>query len=299
MTVSSIFDAMLERITAGERLGVADLDRLAAAPDILQAGMLADTVHRWLHGARVTYLRVALCPFDKPFTDAVPPTAREVRVTGTPESLDVAITAVEAARAVAGERTVSAFSWLDIERLAVAGSAKTSKVLERLRAAGLDAVAHLPLDRVADAAAAVDAIVSAGYPQVRLTIDKMPPDARTQLFSAAAALRDKYAAIQSISPLSSALDSFRPTTGYEDVKSVAMARLAAPNIPTVQVDWLRYGPKLAQVALSFGADDVDNVPAGDEAPEGRRRATLEEVRRNIQTAGFEPMERDGRFALIA
>jgi aminodeoxyfutalosine synthase len=299
MTVSSLFDAMLERITAGERLSVADLEQLAATPDILQAGMLADTVHRWLHGSRVTYLRVARCPYDKPFTDAVPLAAREIRVTGTPESLDIAITAVEAARAVAGERTVSAFSWLDIERLAVAGSAKTSKVLERLRAAGLDAVAQLPLDRVADAAAAVDVIVSAGYSQVRLTIDKMPPDARTKLFSAAAALQDTYAAIHSISPLPSMLDSLRPTTGYEDVKSVAIARLAAPNIPTVQVDWLRYGPKLAQVALSFGADDVDNVPAGDEAPEGRRRATLEEVRRNIQMAGFEPMERDGRFALIA
>ena len=299
MTVSSLFDAMLERITAGERLSVADLEQLAATPDILQAGMLADTVHRWLHGSRVTYLRVALCPYDKPFTDAVPLTAREVRVTGTPESLDIAITAVEAARAVAGERTVSAFSWLDIERLAITASAKTSMVLERLRAAGLDAVAQLPLDRVADAAAAVDVIVSAGYSQVRLTIDQMPPDARTKLFSAAAALQDTYAAIHSISPLPSMLDSLRPTTGYEDVKSVAIARLAAPNIPTVQVDWLRYGPKLAQVALSFGADDVDNVPAGDEAPEGRRRATLEEVRRNIQTAGFEPMERDGRFALIA
>ena len=90
----------------------------------------------------------------------------------------------------------------------------------------------------------------------------------------------------------------RPTTGYDDVKSVAIARLAAPNIPTVQVDWLRYGPKLAQVALTFGADDVDNVSASDEAPDGRRRAPLEDVRRNIKAAGLEPAERDGRFALI-
>jgi aminodeoxyfutalosine synthase len=90
----------------------------------------------------------------------------------------------------------------------------------------------------------------------------------------------------------------RPTTGYDDVKSVAIARLAAPNIPTVQIDWLRYGPKLAQVALTFGADDVDNVSASDEAPDGRRRAPLEDVRRTITAAGLEPAERDGRFALI-
>ena len=74
-----------------------------------------------------------------------------------------------------------------------------------------------------------------------------------------------------------AIVAFRPTTGYEDVKMVAIARLAAPNIPTIQVDWQRYGPKLAQVALTFGADDVDGVSASDEAPEGRRRAPLEEI----------------------
>ena len=95
------------------------------------------------------------------------------------------------------------------------------------------------------------------------------------------------------------LNAFRPTTGYDDVKTVAIARLAAPNIPTIQVDWLRYGPKLAQVALTFGADDLDGVTPSDDAPEGRRRAPLEEVRRNIEAAGFMPAERDGRFAVVA
>jgi aminodeoxyfutalosine synthase len=219
-------------------------------------------------------------------------------VTGKPESIDIAVTAIETARAVAGERAVAAFSWVDLERLAAAGSENIAKVLQRLRAAGLDALAELPLDRVEDPRAPLEAIISAGYQQVRLTIEKTPAAARTKLFSAASALKEQYSAIRSISPLPSMLDSLRPTTGYEDVKSVAIARLAAPNIPTVQVDWLRYGPKLAQVALTFGADDIDNVSASDDAPEGRRRAPLEEVRRNIQAAGFEPAERDGRFALV-
>jgi len=298
MTTSSIFDAMLERVSAGDRLGPEDLELLAVTPDILQIGMLADTVHRSLHGTRVTYLRVALCPYDKPFTEAVPLAAREVRVTGKPESLEVAVTAIEAARAVAGERAVSAFSWLDIERLA-GGAGAEKAVLQRLRAAGLDALAEFPVDRVADPRAALESIVSAGYTQVRLTIEKTPADnTRTKLFTTAAGLKETYPAIRSINPLPSVLDSLRPTTGYEDVKSVALARLAAPNISDVQVDWLRYGPKLAQVALTFGANDVDNVQASDEAPDGRRRAPLEEVRRNIQAAGFLPAERDGRFVLI-
>jgi aminodeoxyfutalosine synthase len=81
------------------------------------------------------------------------------------------------------------------------------------------------------------------------------------------------------------------------VKTVALARLAAPAVACVQVDWPRYGPKLAQVALSFGADDVDGISASDDAAEGRRRAPLEEIRRNIEAAGFAPVERDGRFRI--
>jgi aminodeoxyfutalosine synthase len=299
MTTVSTFDLLMERVSAGERLGADDLAQLTATPDILQLGMLADTVRRRLHGAQVTYIRVALCPFDKPFTEAVPLAAREVRVTGKPDTLEVATTAVEAARAVAGERAVSAFSWLDVERLAAAGSAHPAKVLEQLRAAGLDALAEVPLDRIGDASAAIEAIEKAGYRHVRLTIEKAPAAARTPLFVAAAALQEKYPVIQSINALPTVLDALRPTTGYDDVKSVAMARLAAPNIPTMQVDWLRYGPKLAQVALTFGADDIDNVTASDDAPDGRRRAPLEDVRRNIEAAGLEPAERDGRFELIA
>jgi 2-iminoacetate synthase ThiH len=56
-----------------------------------------------------------------------------------------------------------------------------------------------------------------------------------------------------------------------------------------------YGPKLAQVALTFGADDIDSVSAEDDQSRGRRRSPVEEIRRSIQAAGFEPVERDGRF----
>ena len=84
-------------------------------------------------------------------------------------------------------------------------------------------------------------------------------------------------------------------TGYDDVRHVALARIIVHNVPSIQVDWSRYGPKLAQVALTVGADDVDAVSAQGETTEGRRRAPLEEIRRNIRAAGQEPVERNGRF----
>lgn len=292
--MTTVFDALTSRIEAGERLANAELLDLAHAPDILQIGMLADAARRRLRGTTVTYLRAARCAVNQSFAEAVPPAAREVRITGAPDSLAQATAAVASARAIAGDRVVSGFSWADVERLGT-----RSDVLRALRDAGLDALAELPLDGLANAAESIDQLLTAGFQQLRLTVDKAAGEDRWALLLAAADLQDRFAAIQSLNPLPATVNSLRPTTGYDDVKSVALARLAAVNIPVIQVDWLRYGPKLAQVALTFGADDLDDVPASDESPDGRRRAPLEEVRRNIEAAGFVPAERDGRFALIA
>lgn len=290
---STVFDAHIERVAAGERLSADEIRELARTPDILPLGMLADALRKRLHGSRVTFLRVATCAFDQSIADAVPPSARELRLTGSPDSLDAAVNAVQAARSVAGLRTVAAFSWADAERWR---GADGHGVLKQLHDAGLDAIAELPLDKIGDPRTALRALTTRGFTQVRLAVANSPAAERTELLLRAAELQDEFGCVQSLDPLPSKLAAYRPTTGYDDVKMVAIARLAAPNIPTIQVDWQRYGPKLAQVALTFGADDIYGVSSSDEAPEGRRRAPLEEIRRNIEAAGFEPVERDGRFA---
>ncbi len=61
------------------------------------------------------------------------------------------------------------------------------------------------------------------------------------------------------------------------MKTIAVARLMSHNIESIQVDWALYGPKLAQVALTMGADDVDGV-SPLEGDLGRRRSPLEEIR---------------------
>jgi 2-iminoacetate synthase ThiH len=53
------------------------------------------------------------------------------------------------------------------------------------------------------------------------------------------------------------------------------------------------------VALTFGADDLDDVPAVDDLSLGPRRATIEEVRRNIQAAGLLPVERNALWQFTA
>ena len=84
-----------------------------------------------------------------------------------------------------------------------------------------------------------------------------------------------------MNPLSREQSIAVPTTGYEDVRAVALARLALPSVKTIQVDWAQYGPKLAQVALTFGANDLDRVSTVDDESLGRRRTSVEDVKRNI------------------
>src|SRR2546422_826225 len=110
--------------------------------------------------------------------------------------------------------------------------------------------------------------------------------------------RRAAAATRAFAPLPRTVTPAVPTTGYEDVTRVALARVIVDNVASIQVDWSLYGPKLAQVALTVGADDVDGVSAEDDMTEGRRRAPLEEIRRNIRAANQEPVERNGRFDVV-
>ncbi|MEN6520740.1 MAG: aminofutalosine synthase MqnE [Armatimonadota bacterium] len=89
----------------------------------------------------------------------------------------------------------------------------------------------------------------------------------------------------------------RPRSGMDDLKVVAVGRLMLDNFPHVKAFWIMLGLKLAQIAISFGADDVDGTVveekithrAGAETPESR---TVEEIRRMIEETGTIPVERD-------
>jgi len=298
MSALPTFDLLSERVSAGERLSDADLAELTRTPDILPIGMLADAVRRRLSGTRVTYLRVASCPCDQAI-EGVSPAAREVRIAGAPASLAMALAAIERTKAAAGDRTVAGFSWADVVRLARADGTGVAPVLSALRDAGLEALLEVPIDMMGEPEPVLDGLCGAGFSRIRLTVERASAGDRTALMLRAGAQQERYGCIQALSPLPTVLQPFRPTTGYDDVRAVAVARLAAPNIPTIQVDWMRYGPKLAQVALTFGADDLDAVSSAADAPDGPRRAPIEELRRNIAAAGLTPAERDGRFNLIA
>lgn len=101
----------------------------------------------------------------------------------------------------------------------------------------------------------------------------------------------------------SGLSGIAPTTGIEDLKTIAVSRLMLDNVPHVKAYWIMLTVKLAQVALYFGADDFDGTVieekighmAGAQSEQALTRVELERV---IREGGFEPVERNSFFERI-
>jgi len=275
-----------------------ELTSLAASHDIISLGMMADDVRRQRHGTRTTFVRVAQVPSDAEAAVDLPPAAGEVRIVGAPSSRAAAVArvrrVVEASRGVA----VSGFSLADLEQLAAREAITLRALLEDLEAAGLELVAEAAIDQLQDPRRSIEEVNIAGLSLARLTVEQTPSADPLPQLKAVADLQRSVGVVRAFAPLPRRVNPAVPTTGYEDVKRVALARVVVDNVPSIQVDWLLYGPKLAQVALTVVADDVDGVSADDTAAEGRRRAPLEEIRRNIRAASFEPVERNGRFGIL-
>jgi aminodeoxyfutalosine synthase len=276
----------------------AELTSLAASHDILNLGMLADEVRREHHGTRTTFVRVATVSVEPGQPVDAPPESGELRIAGTPGSRSAAIERVREVVAAVHGVPISGFSLADVEELAGRERITLRQLLEDLRAAGLELIAEAPFDRLADARRSIEEVNIAGLRLARLTLDRLPAADPGPLLKQVAALQRDVAVIRSFAPLPRRINPAVPTTGYEDVKRVALARLFVDNIPSIQVDWSLYGPKLAQVALTVGADDVDAVSPVDDMSLGRRRAPLEEIVRNIRAAGLDPAERNGRYDLL-
>lgn len=87
------------------------------------------------------------------------------------------------------------------------------------------------------------------------------------------------------------------TTGTRDLREIATARLVLDNIPHIKAYWVGITPKLAQTALSFGANDLDGTVVEETiyhmaGAVSEQHLTRGELERIVREAGFDPVERD-------
>jgi aminodeoxyfutalosine synthase len=115
-------------------------------------------------------------------------------------------------------------------------------------------------------------------------------------------LQDETGGFQTFIPLAfhpdnTGLAHITKPSGLMDLKTMAISRLMLDNFPHIKAYWIMLGIKTAQVALSFGADDIDGTvvhekiyhDAGSDSPQ---ELTVAEIRRLITEAGRIPVERD-------
>jgi len=292
MTVNRL-DKISVKFASGEILNKSEMDTVVSTEDLLSLGALADARRRKRHGDRVTFVRVCEVPladrFDLPVRK-IPAGAGEVRLVGNPKDGASAIAATNWIIGAAGSIPLTGFALDDLAESCDGDAVALSELLKELKGAGLSGIAEARMDRLSDPELMVLAAGS-GLAVGRLTVAEANGVALSRQVADWGSALD---GVRAIAPLSR---TTKGTTGYCDLRQVALARLLIDNIDSIQVDWNLYGPKLAQVALTFGVDDLDAVSPSDSDEQGWRRSPLEEVKRNILAASLVPLERNGRFEL--
>ncbi|WP_434511982.1 FO synthase [Desulfitobacterium sp. AusDCA] len=122
-------------------------------------------------------------------------------------------------------------------------------------------------------------------------------------------LQDKNGSFLSFSPLPFLSNEIKVegnmglegTTGFEDLRMLAVSRILLDNIDHIKAFWLFLGPKLAQVSLSFGVDDLDGQVVEDHASalaEKEQVMTKKSLIKMIHKARRQAIERDSLYQMI-
>jgi aminodeoxyfutalosine synthase len=96
----------------------------------------------------------------------------------------------------------------------------------------------------------------------------------------------------------------KPATAVDDLKVTAASRIILDNVPHIKAYWVMLGEKTAQMALHFGADDMDGTIVRENityaaGAQSKRGMTEKELRTLIETADLLPVERDSFYNIVS
>jgi len=220
---------------------------------------------------------------------------------------------------------IKAFTMVEVAFLAKRGKRTIPEMVQEMKAAGVDScpgggaeifadrVRHIICDHKIDGGEWIDTarvVHQAGmrsnatmlYGHIENDEDRI--DHMIKLRT----LQDETGGFQTFIPLAfhpdnTPLGHLPRTTGFDDIRQIAVGRLILDNFAHIKSYWQMVTPKMAQISLRFGADDIDGTvieekiyhDAGATTPQGMRRAELERL---IREAGREPFERDTLYHAV-
>ncbi|MBS3956502.1 MAG: aminofutalosine synthase MqnE [Clostridiales bacterium] len=220
---------------------------------------------------------------------------------------------------------VQAFTAVEIEHMAIIGGRSTREVLADLKAAGLDALpgggAEIFSDRTR--AAAWDKKTAS---DVWLRIHGEAHDlgiatnctmlyghieTHAERIEHLIRLREQQDATGgflafiplAFHPANTELADLPGTTGFDDLKTLAISRLMLDNIPHIKAFWIMVGLKVAQLATAFGVDDIDGTVVEEKITHMAGATTPEALSKNdlvamIAETGHVPVERDTLYRVV-
>ena len=253
---------------------------------------------------------------------------REVHIVGgvNPNiSYDYYLELVRTVRATCPDVHIKAFTMVEIDEMARVSGKSHREVLLDLKAAGLDAMpgggaevfskrVHRKLfhDKI-DAEGWLSIAREAHGLGIRSNATMLyghieTLEERVDHLIRLRELQDETGGIQAFIPLTFHPDNtpmrkLRKPTAAEDLRVLAVSRLLLDNVPHIKAYWIMISAEVAQVALSFGADDVDGTvveehiyhDAGAETPD---EMTVRQLVKLIVEAGREPIERDALYRTL-
>lgn len=197
------------------------------------------------------------------------------------------------------------------------------KVLERLIAAGLGSIpgggAEILSDRVRQLTAPrkctadewIEVMEEAHHQGLRTTATMMfghveTKEERLEHLRRLRELQDRTNGFTAFipwpfQPRNTVLAEVEKTTAFEYLRMLALSRIYLDNIDNIQASWVTQGPKVAQLSLSFGANDFgstmieENVVA---AAGVSFRLSEQEIRRLVTDAGYLPVQRLMDYSLV-
>ncbi|VAX24055.1 Aminodeoxyfutalosine synthase [hydrothermal vent metagenome] len=104
-------------------------------------------------------------------------------------------------------------------------------------------------------------------------------------------------------PKNTGYDKIAQTSGVMDLRMIAIGRLMLDNFPHIKAFWIMIGEKIAQVSLSFGADDMDGTVVEEKITHAAGAKTAQRLKINrieklIKEAGRIPVERDTVYNVV-
>jgi len=105
----------------------------------------------------------------------------------------------------------------------------------------------------------------------------------------------------SFQPEGTHLGDVKRASGFDYLRTVAVSRLMLDNLPNIQSSWLTQGPKLGQIALQYGINDMGSTIIEENviSKESVFMVPIPEIERLITDAGFTPVRRNTKYELLS